>query len=234
MQMDNIHQNHRKRIRDRFLTHGLEDFAPHEVLELILNYSIPRQDTNYIAHRLIERFGSVSAVMDADMYDLMTIPGVQEITATLLKLVPEAGKRYQIDKFTPSVVFDDLETVAEYCVYSHLRDVEEEMSVMMLDARMRLLGNEILSSGNGCDVAIDMERLGAILFRYNARSFIIVHSHPGGEAAPSDSDVILTQKIYAIMKQFNKTLVEHIIIADGHYVPIIHHLRSRGYDFYDE
>lgn len=230
--MDNIHQHHRKRIRDRFLTNGLEDFAPHEVLELILTYSIPRQDTNYIAHRLIERFGSVSAVMDADMYDLMTVPGVQEITATLLKLIPEAGKRYQIDKFTPSVVFDDLETVAEYCVYSHLRDTEEEISVMMLDARMRLLGNEILAKGNACDVEIDMERLGAILFRYNAKGFIIVHSHPGGEAAPSDPDVILTRRIFSIMKQFNKTLVEHIIIADGHYVPIMHHLRNRGYDFY--
>jgi DNA repair protein RadC len=172
--------------------------------------------------------------MDADITDLMRMDGVKENTATFLKLIPEAGKRYQIDKFTPSVVFDDLETVAEYCVYSHLRDTEEEISVMMMDARMRLLGNETLAKGNGCDVYLDMEKLGGVLFRYNAVSFIIVHSHPGGEATPSDSDVVLTQRIYSLMKNFNKTLVEHIIIADGHYVPIIHHLRAKGYDFYSE
>lgn len=232
--MEDIHAQHRKRIRDRFLNNGLEDFAPHEVLELLLTYSIPRQDVNLLAHRLINQFGSVSSVMDADITDLMRMDGVKENTATFLKLIPEAGKRYQIDKFTPSVVFDDLETVAEYCVYSHLRDTEEEISVMMMDARMRLLGNETLAKGNGCDVYVDMEKLGSILFRYNAVSFIIVHSHPGGEATPSDSDVVLTQKIYSLMKNFNKTLVEHIIIADGHYVPIIHHLRAKGYDFYTE
>ena len=232
--MEDIHAQHRKRIRDRFLNNGLADFAPHEVLELLLTYSIPRQDVNHLAHRLINQFGSISSVMDADITDLMRMDGVKENTATFLKLIPEAGKRYQIDKFTPSVVFDDLETVAEYCVYSHLRDTEEEISVMMMDARMRLLGNETLAKGNGCNVSVDMEKLGSILFRYNAVSFIIVHSHPGGDASPSDSDVILTQKIYALMKHFNKTLVEHIIIADGHYVPIIHHLRARGYDFYNE
>jgi len=232
--MDDIHAQHRKRIRDRILNNGLADFAPHEVLELLLTYSIPRQDVNLLAHRLINQFGSISSVMDADITDLMRMSGVKENTATFLKLIPEAGKRYQIDKFTPSVVFDDLETVAEYCVYSHLRDTEEEISVMMMDARMRLLGNETLAKGNACDVPVDMEKLGSILFRYNAVSFIIVHSHPGGEATPSDSDAVLTQKIYSLMKNFNKTLVEHIIIADGHYVPIIHHLRAKGYDFYTE
>lgn len=232
--MDDIHSQHRKRIRDRFLNNGLEDFAPHEVLELLLTYSIPRQDVNLLAHRLINQFGSISSVMDADITDLMRMDGVKENTATFLKLIPEAGKRYQIDKFTPSVVFDGMETVAEYCVYSHLRDTEEEISVMMMDARMRLLGHETLAKGNGCDVSVDMEKLGSILFRYNAVSFIIVHSHPGGDVTPSDSDVVLTQKIYSLMKHFNKTLVEHIIIADGHYVPIIHHLRSKGYDFYTE
>ena len=163
--MEDIHAQHRKRIRDRFLNNGLADFAPHEVLELLLTYSIPRQDVNYLAHRLINQFGSISSVMDADITDLMRMDGIKESTATFLKLIPEAGKRYQIDKFTPSVVFDDLETVAEYCVYSHLRDTEEEISVMLLDARMRLLGNETLAKGNGCDVSVDMEKLGSILLR---------------------------------------------------------------------
>ena len=229
-----VHKNHRRRIRERFLHNGLEGFAPHEVLELLLTFAIPRSDTNLIAHRLIDHFGSISAVMDADMYDLMQIPGVQDISATLLKLAPEIGKRYQIDKFEPTTRFSDVASVAEYCVYSHLRDTEEAISVMMLDARMRLLGNEVVMSGEGCAVSLDLEKLGSILFRYNARSFILVHSHPGGDVTPSDQDVILTGKIFNLMKNFNKIMVEHIIIADGHYVPVMQHLRTRGYEFYYE
>ena len=76
MDKEDIHKDHRKRIRDRFLNNGLEGFAPHEVLELLLTFAIPRYDTNLIAHRLIDHFGSISAVMDADIYDLMRIPGV--------------------------------------------------------------------------------------------------------------------------------------------------------------
>ena len=234
MDKEDVHKDHRKRIRERFLNNGLEDFAPHEVLELLLTFVIPRCDTNLTAHRLIDHFGSISAVMDADIYDLMQIPGVQEITATLLKLTPEVGKRYQIDKFEPTMRFTDVDSIAEYCVYSHLLDTEEAISVMMLDNRMRLLGSEVITSGEGCMVSLDLEKLGEILFRYNARSFVIIHSHPGGDITPSDQDVELTKKIYILMKYFNKVLVEHIIIADGHYVPLIHHMRNVGYEFYDE
>ena len=70
--MENIHQGHREKMRQRFLKSGLEGFADHEALELLLYYAIPRQDTNPIAHRLMDRYGSLTAVLIGAPWVLMT------------------------------------------------------------------------------------------------------------------------------------------------------------------
>ena len=70
--MENIHQGHREKMRQRFLKSGLESFADHEALELLLYYAIPRQDTNPIAHRLMDRYGSLTAVLIGAPWVLMT------------------------------------------------------------------------------------------------------------------------------------------------------------------
>ena len=61
-----VHEGHRSRKKEQFRAHGLDAFADHEVLELLLYYAVPRQDTNPIAHRLMEKFGSLDAVFAAD------------------------------------------------------------------------------------------------------------------------------------------------------------------------
>lgn len=84
-----IHAGHRSRMRQRFLVNGLEGFQDHEVLELILFYAVPRRDVNPMAHMLIQRFGNLSAVLDAPEAELCTIPGVGPRVAHFLKLIPQ-------------------------------------------------------------------------------------------------------------------------------------------------
>ena len=65
-----IHKDHRQRVRERYLKEGLDGFSEVQVLELLLFYVIPRQDTNPIAHRLIDRFGSLHQVLEAPVEEL--------------------------------------------------------------------------------------------------------------------------------------------------------------------
>lgn len=76
-----LHSGHRQRMRQRFLSTGFDTFAEHEILEVLLYYAIPRIDTNEIAHRLLQHFGSLSAVFDADPQELIKVKGVSENTA---------------------------------------------------------------------------------------------------------------------------------------------------------
>jgi len=230
--MKHEHKNHRERLRKRFLETGLKGFAPHEVLELILFYSIPQQDTNEIAHRLIAHFGSLSAVLDADPADLMRVSGIKEISAALIKLIPVLCSYYQLDKLFGGKTFASIESIAEYCMYKTISETRERFYVMILDNNMRMLAYESLTEGSQSEVSVNMEQLAQVLFRYSGANFILVHNHPGGSPTPSEEDIILTQKIYSVTSPLNKFLIEHLIISGNRYVPIMQTLRSRGYDFY--
>ncbi|MBO2528099.1 MAG: hypothetical protein CW335_08050, partial [Clostridiales bacterium] len=70
-----VHDGHRSRKKEQFRNHGLDAFADHEVLELLLYYAVPRRDTNPIAHRLMERFGSLDAVFSAPIEELEKVEG---------------------------------------------------------------------------------------------------------------------------------------------------------------
>ena len=91
-----IHDGHREKMRARFLAAGLDAFADHEALELLLYYAIPRRDTNPIAHTLMERYGSLSAVLEAPAEDLRKVEGIGESAAILLRLVPQLSRKARL------------------------------------------------------------------------------------------------------------------------------------------
>ena len=94
----NIHKGHRQHMRARFIQGGLEGFADHEALELLLYYAIPQKDTNPLAHALMERYGSLSAVLSAPIEDLIKIEGIGERTAVLLHLVPRMEQKARLSE----------------------------------------------------------------------------------------------------------------------------------------
>src|SRR5574344_1510479 len=91
-----VHDGHRQRKKEQFLRNGLDGFADHEALELLLFYAIPRKDTNELAHNLLEYFGSLRAVLSAPAEELERWPCIGENAAALLKLVPAIYRRSQM------------------------------------------------------------------------------------------------------------------------------------------
>ena len=100
-----LHDGHRKRLKAQFLTHG-DGFHDHQLLELLLCYAIPQGDVNALAHRLLDRFGSLSGVLDALPETLTQVPGVGEHTAVLLKLIPALSGRYHADRSGVGTILD--------------------------------------------------------------------------------------------------------------------------------
>ena len=92
-----MHEGHRERLKNRFFTHGLDGFAPHEVLELLLTFAIPQRDVNPIAHQLIDTFGSFSGVLNASPEELRRVPGIGVNASALLSLMPQLMGYYQRD-----------------------------------------------------------------------------------------------------------------------------------------
>ena len=89
-----LHDGHRKRVIDTFLQNGMDGMHPHEILEMLLFYAIPRKDTNETAHLLLDTFGSLSAVFDAPYEELLKVNGIGQNTAALLKMIPQLARAY--------------------------------------------------------------------------------------------------------------------------------------------
>ena len=116
-----IHENHRARMQERVAHNGMESLAEHEVLEYMLYLAIPRQDTNPLAHRLIDHFGSFCRVMEATPQELMQVKGVGPRSAQLISDIMEVGRYYAVKKRKKQATLDTTANAIEYIKL--LRDV---------------------------------------------------------------------------------------------------------------
>ena len=121
-------------MKNLFLKNGLDYFEPHTVLELLLYYSIPMKDTNPVAHRLLEKFGSFSAVFDAPIEELSKVEGVGKSTAVLIKLIPQLSRRYQEDLDRDKNVIFSYDEAGGYLLKKFIGRQNEVVVLMLLDS----------------------------------------------------------------------------------------------------
>lgn len=213
---ENIHDGHRNRVRERFLKEGLDGFADHNALEMLLFYAIPRGDTNDLAHVLIDTFGSLSAVFDARVEDLCKVNGIGEKTAVLIKLVPQLFRKYETDKLKVNdVALNNAKLVAKYASKHFKGLMEERLYLMCLDSACNLLNFVQISSGTLNATPINVRLIAETAYMSNAASLILVHNHPSGITAPSKKDIDATVKIVTLTNDIGLRLSDHIIIGNG-------------------
>ena len=129
-----VHDGHRARMKARFVRNGLDNFDDHSVLELLLFYAVPRRDVNELAHALLDHFGTLDAVFEASCEDMMRVPGVGENVATLLTLIPQVGRRYQMAKRRQQTILRSSEDAGNYLVPLYLYERTEVVYLLCLDA----------------------------------------------------------------------------------------------------
>ena len=219
------HEGHRERLRQRYKKEGLASFLPHEALELLLTYAIPRIDTNPLAHRLIGKFGSFSAVLEASPAELQQVEGVGPQAATLLSMMLPVLRMYQQEKLLPRHrlnVYDDL---AAYCRTLFLGVGIEKFYVLCLDTKLQLLASVMISQGTPSEVSVQPRMVLQELMRHNATGAVICHNHPSGSMKPSQEDVALTLEIQHILSSVGIRLYDHVIVCGNRdYSFNAHHL----------
>lgn len=209
-----MHEGHRKRLKQRFVQEGLSSFEQHQVLELLLFYSIPRKDTNEIAHKLIDEFGSISNVFDAPTSDLATIEGISENSATLLSLISQLSQYYLNKKHGDKVVLDSSIKACDYAKNLFLTKKYEVFFIICLDNQNRVNIAKPLFEGTTNETAVYPRIVIENALRYTASNVIIAHNHPGGSLNPSTADMQTTQTIQNALNCIQVKLVDHIIVAD--------------------
>ncbi len=216
-----VHSGHRKRVRKDYLYNGLNEATPpHKVIEYILFHSIPQKDTNEVAHELVERFGSVSGILDAPVDSLMKVKGISEVSVSLLKLILPVARIYQSEKNSKDKTVKSYEEIARFILGKYFGYDSEVFSILSLSASGKVLGFDVLSSGNVSEVSVSMRDVVETVIKRKAVCAVIAHNHPGGVALPSGDDVKITEMIFNALKHINIALIDHIIIVDNDYVSL--------------
>ena len=214
-----IHDGHREKTRHRFQETGLEGFADHEALELLLYYAIPRRDTNELAHRLLARYGSLSALLQAPIEDLRRGEGVGESAAVLLKLVPAFVYKAQRSAGQETIL-NSTEKAGRYLLTCFAGERNEVIYQLCLDRKGKLLARKRLSEGGSAAAELNIRRLVENALLSSASAVILSHNHPSGIALPSREDYTTTRRVQEALATIGVELLDHIIVAEDDYVSL--------------
>lgn len=215
-----IHAGHRQRVTERFRQEGLDHFTPVQVLELLLFYVIPRRDTNELAHKLIDRFGSVSRVMDASVEELTAVDGIGENAATFLQVIKAAGRYYQVDSIRKGVHIKDTEDCGRYLLPYFIGRPVETVFLLCLNANCNVISCREVGEGEINSAMISPRRVVELALAERASTVVLAHNHPSGVALPSQEDILVTRRLAAALATVDVALFDHLIIADDDFVSL--------------
>ncbi len=214
------HDGHRDRMKRRFREHGLDSFETHEVLELLLFFGVPRQNTNELAHELLNTFGDFPGVLDASPRDLQRIKGIGPHTATLLNLCSALLERYHSDRQEGRRIFADPAALGEYLHPFFLSETKEKILLLTLNDRWELLGRTTLSTGTLSACEARAREIVEIALPQHATGVVLAHNHPYGFAVPSQEDIESTARLAETLRLVDIRLLDHLIFDNSDYVSL--------------
>ena len=210
-------KGHRARLRERLLKGGAEALADYEVLEYLLFAAIKQGDTKPVAKALIERFGSLAGVLNADPRALQQVKGVGETSAAALKAVATAARRMARNEVSAKPVLGSWQSLVDYLTTDMAHLTVERVRVLYLDTKNRLIDDHHVGDGSIDEAAIHPREVIRRAMDVGASALILVHNHPSGSPEPSRADIQITKRIAEAGRLLGVTLHDHVIIGkEGH------------------
>lgn len=215
----NLHAGRRARVKKRYLdSGGLDEFADHEVLELLLYYTHPRGDTNLLAHRYIEAYGGLANLLEADPLAMIKRLGISSNVAIMISLIPHLSKRYLKSRWQAKPVLDTTAKLGAYAQTLFVGERYESLYLICLDRQYQLLGAHQLSQGTIDSVPIYPRHVVEAALRYNAFAVVLAHNHPSGELRAGTADLKATKQIKHALSVIDIQVMDHIIVGgEGYY-----------------
>jgi DNA repair protein RadC len=212
------HQEHRKRLRERFQRGGAEGLQDYELLELLLTYAIPRVDVKPPAKLLVKRFKSLSGVLDASQSELETVHGLGAASGVLIRLVKKLLSAYLEEQIHRRDVLSSPEAVRDFARVKLAGLPHEAFMVIFLDVKNHVIDHEVLHEGTVDRAVVYPRRIIESALAHHAAGLILSHNHPSGDPAPSQEDKRLTRSVVEAARTVEIRVLDHLIVGKaGHF-----------------
>ena len=206
-----MHEGHRKRMLER-LEKAEGSLAEHELLEILLFNAIPRKNTNELAHRLLSAFGSLRAVLGAEMAELKAVPGVGESTAAYLRIIGIFYARAQLKEPELPSAFS-FAAFRPFLIERFEGAREEYVELYSLDGKDSVKNVRRFSSEKSFQASVDPKEISRFLVEAKPAAMVAVHNHITGPATPSREDDDFTAQLEILCSMHNVSLRDHIICS---------------------
>lgn len=217
-----IHKNHRERLRERYLAEGADGFQPHNLLELLLFYAIPRRDTNPTAHGLLSAFGSPENVLTAGREELCRVFGVAEHTADFLLCFGETMRRAANEMPCREALCLDAATFGKRFLDYYAGDFREGLTMLLLDNNGRRIATEFFFPGSLHSPGFSAEEAVRTALLFRATACVLAHSHPGKKMAlPTQEDLYETRRLYELFSGAGIGMLEHFLVQENGYCTLL-------------
>lgn len=209
-----LHKGHRQRLKQRAKVVGVENMEIHELLELLLTYTIPYKDVNPLAHALLQKYGSFNAVLDAGYDQLLSMDGVGHETALFLSSLPAVLRRYRGDwntvpvLRTPASVVDLFRARYKFTKY-------EDFYLFCMDHSFKLVKTVVVNGNKTSSITFNSHVVSSQVAAANAKYFVALHTHTCEDMRPSQADVVATKRIIGIAGMLGVDLMDHLIVTPG-------------------
>ena len=218
------HKGHRERVRERYIKHGIESFSEYQMLEFLLFYAFRQGDTNPLAHKLIDKFGSLQGVLRADYKDLIEVCGIKETSASLITLVREMGRYINTSNYMGETLLTT-DDVGRFCCRYFSNHVVEEAIIIVINAQRQIQAVEVISKGNETQTGFSPRTIIKAALSHHGCHIIAAHNHPDGNHLPSNQDVYNTNKLIPALREFDVFMIDHIVCAGDKYTSMF----EKGY-----
>lgn len=209
-------EGHRARMRNTYINGGMDNVPDHNLLELFLSIIIPRKDVKELSYSLINTFGSLDGVLNADVKDLMKVKGIGESTAVGISLIKDLYKRAVLNRSSRIKSINTPNECFAFCQNLFETEVVEKAYIVTLDNSNRIINCHSVGAGTANQTEVDDKKLVATVIRDNAVGVIITHNHPGLSSVPSAFDMNYSIRLSQMLEFVGIRLIDHVIVgSDG-------------------
>lgn len=206
-------EGHRQRLKQRLLEAGPDALADYELLELLLFLAQPRQDMKPLAKLLLKTYGSLNRLFQAPAQDLLSLKGVGPGVVAVLKAVHALTVKLSQEETFSAPLLNTSDQLIRYCRL-RLKDIHvEQFHVIFVDTDLKVLGDEILSTGTLNESAVYPREILRKALNYGASGLVLAHNHPSGDPLPSPDDVQLTQTLCDLSPLVGIVVHDHLILG---------------------
>jgi DNA repair protein RadC len=210
-------EGHRQRLRERFLSSGLDGFHDYEVIELLLTLAMPRKDCKDAAKEALLRFKTLQGVLEASPRELCRVAGIGSKNLFGIKLIKAVADRYLKKKLIHKDAINDSKALFDYLYHSIGDKNREFFKVIFLDSKNQVIAADTLSDGTLTASSVYPREVIQTALSHDAAALIFAHNHPSGDPKPSSEDVAITRQLVFACKVMGLVAHEHIIIGDNRY-----------------